>query len=86
MHVGAVVLLAIAIAIAAGIVSPRWRRWPLRFTVLVVAILVALYAVGRGIAEFCVVGYTNRATYRDDWGGPSWPGCSPYTAAPGYSF
>jgi hypothetical protein len=33
--------------------------------------LLALYLVGRGIAEFFVVHYSDPASYRLDWGGPS---------------
>jgi hypothetical protein len=35
---------------------------------------VALFLVGRGIAEFFTVGYSNAASYRDSWGGPSLAG------------
>ncbi len=36
--------------------------------------LLALYLVGRGIAEFFVVHYSDPASYRLDWGGPSLAG------------
>ena len=36
--------------------------------------VLAVYLVGRGIAEFWVVHYNDPASYRDDWGGPSLAG------------
>lgn len=33
--------------------------------------IVALYLVGRAVAEFFTVDYSNPASYRDSWGGPS---------------
>lgn len=36
--------------------------------------LLALYLVGRGIAEFFIVHYSDPASYRLDWGGPSLAG------------
>jgi hypothetical protein len=52
-----------------------WRRHP----VLVglggaLGAVLAVYLVGRGIAEFWVVHYNDPASYRDDWGGPSLAG------------
>jgi hypothetical protein len=87
MHVGVVVLLVGALAgvlaVAASVASPRWRRWLLRFAVLVLGGLVALYAVGLGIAEFWVVDYMNSASYRNDWGGPSLAGVFAVHSGPG---
>ncbi len=36
--------------------------------------LLSVYLVGRGIAEFFTVSYSDPASYRDDWGGPSLAG------------
>lgn len=36
--------------------------------------LLAVYLVGRGIAEFFVIHYNNPASYAADWGGPSLAG------------
>ena len=36
--------------------------------------LLALYLVGRGVAEFFIVHYNDPASYRDAWGGPSLAG------------
>jgi hypothetical protein len=35
---------------------------------------LALYLVGRGVAEFFIVHYSDPASYRGDWGGPSLAG------------
>ena len=45
--------------------------------------IVALYLVGRGIAEFFTVGYSNPASYRDSWGGPSLLGVLLVHSGPG---
>ncbi|MGN6176069.1 MAG: hypothetical protein ACTHPS_24440 [Streptosporangiaceae bacterium] len=36
--------------------------------------VLAVYLVGRGIAEFFTVNYSDPASYRPDWGGPSLAG------------
>ena len=36
--------------------------------------VLAVYLVGRGIAEFFTVSYNDPASYRLDWGGPSLAG------------
>ncbi|HEX6524182.1 MAG TPA: hypothetical protein VF070_29910 [Streptosporangiaceae bacterium] len=36
--------------------------------------ILAVYLVGRGIAEFFTVHYSDPASYRNDWGGPSLAG------------
>ncbi len=36
--------------------------------------VLAVYLVGRGIAEFFTVNYSDPASYRSDWGGPSLAG------------
>jgi hypothetical protein len=41
---------------------------------LVMGGALALYLVGRGVAEFFIVGYSDPASYRNDWGGPSLAG------------
>jgi hypothetical protein len=38
------------------------------------AAFIALFLVGRGIAEFFVVKFSDPASYRGDWGGPSLAG------------
>jgi hypothetical protein len=41
---------------------------------LFLAGLVALYLVGRGVAEFFTVDYSDPASYANSWGGPSLAG------------
>jgi hypothetical protein len=51
------------------------RRHPLARTLgLGVAALLAVYLVVRGVIEFCTIHYSDPASYRDDWGGPSLAG------------
>ena len=55
--------------------SARRRRHPAdRALGLAAGGLLALYLVGRGIAEFFVIHYSDPASYRLDWGGPSLAG------------
>jgi hypothetical protein len=35
---------------------------------------LALYLVGRGVAEFFIIGYNDPASYANSWGGPSLAG------------
>lgn len=75
--IGYAALAALAVVAAAAIasaVSPRWRRGPLRVVGLTGAGLIAAYLVIRGIAEFWVVDYSDPASYRHAWGGPSLAG------------
>ena len=46
----------------------------LRWTGLILGGIVALFLVGRGVAEFFGLRYSDPASYRNDWGGPSLPG------------
>lgn len=45
--------------------------------------LVALYLVGRAVAEFFTVNYSSSASYQDSWGGPSLVGVFLVHAGPG---
>ena len=54
--------------------SPRSHHPAARALALAVGSLFALYLVGRGIAEFFTIHYSDPASYRDDWGGPSLAG------------
>jgi hypothetical protein len=49
-------------------------RWVLRGAGQSFAAVVALYLVGRGVAEFFIIRYSDPASYRDSWGGPSLAG------------
>ena len=53
----------------------RRRRHPVaRALGLAVGGLLALFLVGRGIAEFFVIHYSDPASYHLSWGGPSLAG------------
>jgi hypothetical protein len=82
----AVVALLILATISGvvGIFSRRWRRTALRIVGLTVAGLVALYMVGRGIAEFWTVNYSDPASYGHSWGGPSLAGVFAVHSGPGF--
>jgi hypothetical protein len=86
-HVAAYAFLAVLVFAAgvavASIFSPRWRRLDLRAICIPVGTVVALYAVGRGVAEFFVVNYSDPASYAKDWGGPSLAGVFAVHAGPG---
>ena len=45
--------------------------------------LIGLYLVGRAVAEFFTVDYSNPSSYRDSWGGPSLVGVFLVHAGPG---
>jgi hypothetical protein len=45
-----------------------------RVTGALIGGIFAVYLVGRGIAEFFTVHYSDPASYRNDWGGPSLAG------------
>jgi hypothetical protein len=82
--VGALLILAVIIGLV-GIFSRRWRRRSLRIAGRTVTGLVALYAVGRGIAEFWAVNYSDPASYAHSWGGPSLAGVFAVHSGPGFA-
>ncbi len=43
----------------------------------------AIYLLGRGVAEFFVIHYSDPASYRNDWGGPSLAGVFAVHSGPG---
>jgi hypothetical protein len=53
--------------------QPR-KRHALRALGGVIGGVLAVYLVGRGIAEFFTVHYSDPASYRNNWGGPSLAG------------
>jgi uncharacterized membrane protein len=77
-------LILVVISVVVGIFSRRWRRAALRIAGLTVTGLVALYMVGRGIAEFCTVNYSDPASYEHSWGGPSLAGVFAVHSGPGF--
>jgi hypothetical protein len=82
--VGTVLILAVITGLV-GIFSRRWRRRCLRIAGLTVTGVVALYAVGRGIAEFWTVNYSDPASYAHSWGGPSLAGVFAVHSGPGFA-
>ena len=52
----------------------RSGRPALRTLGIGLAGLLSVYLIGRGIAEFFTVDYSDPASYRNDWGGPSLAG------------
>jgi hypothetical protein len=44
--------------------------WPL----VVIGAVMAVYLVGRGVAELIMINYGDPASYAKDWGGPSLAG------------
>lgn len=54
-----------------------------RITAWAVGGLLAVYLVARGIAEFFTVNYSDPASYRDSWGGPSLAGVFAVHTGPG---
>jgi hypothetical protein len=64
--------------------SQRPNRHPVaRALILSLGGLLAIYLVGRGITEFFTVHYSDPASYRNDWGGPSLAGVFAVHSAPG---
>ncbi len=82
--VAAIVLIAAVIAGLASIFSRRRRRTGLPIVGRIVAGLVALYAVGRGIAEFWALNYSDPASYAHSWGGSSLAGVFAVHSGPGF--
>ena len=55
----------------------------MRRGVLVVAVILGLYLMGRAVAEPFVIDLGDPASYRDDWGGPSLAGVLAVHCGPG---
>jgi hypothetical protein len=68
-----------------SIFSPKWRRIATRAIGIPVGSLLGLYLVGRGVAEFFVVNYSDPASYAKAWGGPSLAGVFAVHAGPGFA-
>jgi hypothetical protein len=60
----------------------RARR-VLRWIGTALLVLLALYMVGRAVAEVVSVDPGDPASYRDDWGGPTYLGVMAVHAGPG---
>jgi hypothetical protein len=74
MRVAGVLLVVLAAGLVAGLAFPRWRRRVRRGLGIVVGAIIAIYLVGRGVAEFFVIDFSQPQTYRNDWGGPTLAG------------
>ena len=58
-------------------------RAALRSFGVVLGVVLGLLLVGRGVAEFFVVHYSDSASYHNDWGGPSLAGVFAVHTGPG---
>ncbi|HKO34389.1 MAG TPA: hypothetical protein VJY85_11645 [Candidatus Limnocylindria bacterium] len=47
------------------------------------AFVLGIYLIVRGIVEFFVINWSDPASYRKDWGGPSLPGVLLVHSGPG---
>jgi hypothetical protein len=64
--------------------ATRTRRrtawlWPL----FAIGAVLAVYLVGRGVAELVLINYGDPASYANDWGGPSLAGVLAVHSGPG---
>lgn len=55
----------------------------MRAVVTVLGVSLGVYLIGRAIVEPFVIDMSDRATYRDDWGGPSLAGVLAVHCGPG---
>jgi len=86
MRSGAIVFGLIGAVIAVTVVAaatPRWRQRWARVAGLGAGGILGAYLVGRGIAEFFLIHYSDPASYRNDWGGPSLAGVFAVHSGPG---
>jgi hypothetical protein len=70
--------------LVAGGSAARGRRrtawlWPL----FAIGAVLAVYLVGRGVAELILINYGDPASYAKDWGGPSLAGVLAVHSGPG---
>ncbi len=78
-----VVIVAVMLVLVAVVLLRHQPRRLMRVVAAGFGTLVALYLVGRGIAEFFVVHYADAASYRSSWGGPSLVGVFLVHSGPG---
>jgi hypothetical protein len=55
----------------------------MRKALLALAVVAGTYLVARGVAELFLIDYTDPASYRHDWGGPSLFGVLAVHCGPG---
>jgi hypothetical protein len=84
---GELLILLVAVAIivfSAAIALPRERRRRIqRACAWTVGGVFGAYLVGRGVAEFFTVNYSDPGSYRLAWGGPSLAGVFAVHSGPG---
>jgi hypothetical protein len=84
---GELLILLIAVAVivsAAAMALPRQRRRRIqRACAWTVGGVLGAYLVGRGVAEFFTVNYSDPGSYRLAWGGPSLAGVFAVHSGPG---
>jgi hypothetical protein len=59
------------------------RRAAWLWTLFVIGSVLAVYLVGRGVAELILIRYGDPASYAKDWGGPSLAGVLAVHSGPG---
>jgi hypothetical protein len=84
---GELLILLVAVAViasAAALALPRQRRRRVqRACAWTVGGVLGAYLVGRGVAEFFTVNYSDPSSYRLAWGGPSLAGVFAVHSGPG---
>jgi hypothetical protein len=64
-------------------VRTRRRRTAWLWALFVIGSVLAVYLVGRGVAELILINYGDPASYAKDWGGPSLAGVLAVHSGPG---
>jgi hypothetical protein len=84
---GEILILLVAVAIIISVIamgmSRQRRRRIHRICAWTVGGVFGAYCVGRGVAEFFMVNYSDPASYRLAWGGPSLAGVFAVHSGPG---
>jgi hypothetical protein len=84
---GELLILLVAVAViasAAALALPRPRRRRIqRACAWTVGGVLGAYLVGRGVAEFFTVNYSDPGSYQLSWGGPSLAGVFAVHSGPG---
>ena len=64
-------------------VRPTRRRTAWLWPLFAIGAVLAVYLVGRGVAELILIHYGDPASYAKDWGGPSLAGVLAVHSGPG---
>jgi hypothetical protein len=59
---------------AAGHVEVGWTMTSMKRALWMIGLVLAAYLIGRALVELFTIDTSNPASYRDDWGGPSFFG------------